>query len=107
MTTVATHYERQRRGGGRTQVAVIAGVGRTVADPAAPVTIVELRAYTLDVAYQFTEADRRWGVPQTAVTTNQPALRNPRVVTPADTVDSRVLRIVLDGFVRRGAHRLP
>src|SRR5688572_23055684 len=38
--SVSTHYIRNRRGGGQTQVAIIAGLERQVADSSTPLTLV-------------------------------------------------------------------
>ena len=107
LTTVSTHYSRDRNGGGRTEVAVMIGIGRAVVDSTLPATLVELRAWALDLPHQLTTAQRRAGVPMTAVTTNAPAIRTPRAVTVRDTVDAANIEYVLGGLLRSGARRLP
>lgn len=102
MTSVSTHYQQPRRGGGHTEVAIIAAVSRPANDTS-HVTRVELSAWLLDVAHQLTPAERRAGVPGTAVTTNAPAIRRPRSVTLADTVHHRMLEFVLESFLQHGA----
>ena len=106
MFTVANHYLRNRDGGGQTQVAVIAAVDRRV-DPTKPVTRVELSVWVLDIPHQLTPAQRRAGVPSTPMTTNAPAIRHPRAMTPADTLYWRSLEYVAEAFVQHGALRLP
>src|SRR5687767_4532035 len=86
MTSIANHALRNRRGGGQTQVAVIAAINRQVADTGAPVTLVELSVWVLDMPQPVTPAQRRSGVPVTPITTNAPAVRHPRAMTPADTI---------------------
>src|SRR5688500_10494262 len=54
-TSVSTHYTTPRRGGGHTQVAIIAAVNRSASDSSR--TIVELSAWLLDVR----SAERRGG----------------------------------------------
>lgn len=103
-TSVSIHYTTERRGGGHTQIAIIAAVSRS-AD--STMTRVELSAWLLDVAHQLTPAQRRAGVPTTAITTNAPALNRPRLVTQADTAHFKSLEYVLDSFVQHGARLLP
>ena len=100
-TSVSIHYTTPRRGGGHTQVAIIAAVNRSTADSSR--TIVELSAWLLDVAHQLTPAQRRAGIPTTAITTNAPVLNRPRLVTPADTAHYKSLEYVLESFVQHGA----
>jgi len=107
LTTVSTHYTRNRRGGGQTEVAVMVAIDRTPMDTAAHLTVVELRAWALDMAQQQTAGQRRSGSPQTALSTNAPALRRPRAITPVDTVDWQMLGYVLEALERLGARRLP
>ncbi len=107
MTIISTHYVRNRRGGGQTEVAVMVAVDRQPADTVRVTTVVELRAWALDMAQQQTAGQRRSGVPQTALSTNAPALRRPRGITPADTADWRSLTSVLEAFEKLGAQRLP
>jgi len=107
MTTVANHYLRDRDGGGQTQVAVIAAIGRQVADTAKPVTHVELSVWVLDMPHQLTAAQRRAGVPSTPLTTNAPAIRHPRAMTEADTTYWKSLEVVVEAFAKHGARRLP
>lgn len=105
MTSVATHYTRSRRGGGQTQVAVIVAVDRHVADSLAPITQVEVSAWALDLAHQATAGQRRSGFPSTALSTNAPAQRQPRAITPADTADFRALEYVVESLISQGAKR--
>ena len=107
MFTVANHYLRNRDGGGQTQVAVIAALDRRVRDVLQPVTLVELSVWVLDIPQQLTPAQRRAGVPTTAVTTNAPRFKEPRAMTPSDTVYWRSLEYVADALVQHGARRLP
>ena len=100
-TTVSIHYTTPRQGGGHTQVAIIAAVNRSVPDTT--LTRVELSAWLLDVAHQLTPAQRRAGIPTTAITTNAPALNRPRLVTRADTAHYTSLGYVLESFVQYGA----
>jgi hypothetical protein len=104
-TSVSTHYTTPRRGGGHTQVAIIAAVNRSTSDSSR--TIVEVSAWLLDVAHQLTPAQRRAGIPATAITTNAPVLNRPRLVTPADTAHYKSLEYVLESFVQHGARFLP
>lgn len=104
-TSVSLHYTTPRRGGGHTQVAIIAAVNRSASDSSH--TIVELSAWLLEVAHQLTPAQRRAGIPTTAITTNAPALNRPRLVTPADTAHYKSLEFVLESFVQHGARFLP
>lgn len=107
VTTVSTHYVRNRRGGGQTEVAVMAAVHRQIADSARPVTLVELSAWALDSQQQQTVAQRRSGMPATPLSQNAPALKTPRAITVADTTDWRALNDVLDAFVQGGARIKP
>jgi hypothetical protein len=107
LTTVSTHYVRNRRGGGQTQVAVMAAIDRRVADPLTPITVVQLSAWALDMPHQLTPAQRRAGIPITPITTNTPATPRPRAITMADTSDWRALEFVVEAFVKHGARRLP
>ena len=106
MTSVSLHYSVPRRGGGYTQVAIIAAVLRPDSASAAW-TRVEVSAWLLDVAHQITPAQRRAGVPVTAMTTNAPALNRPRPVTPIDTLHHASLGHVVEAFVQHGARRVP
>lgn len=105
--TVANHVYRNREGGGQTQVSVIAAVDRRVRDATAPVTLIELSVWVLDMPHQLTAAQRRAGVPATPLTTNAPAFRQPRAMTPRDTLHWRTLEYVVDALVSHGAKRLP
>lgn len=107
MTIVSTHYVRNRRGGGQTEVAVMVAVDRLPVDTVPVRTVVELRAWALDMAQQQTAGQRRSGFPSTALSTNAPALRRPRGITPADTLDWQSLTFVLEAFEKLGAQRLP
>lgn len=100
-TSVSIHYTMPRQGGGHTQVAIIAAVNRSMPDTS--VTRVELSAWLLDVAHQLTPAQRRAGIPTTAITTNAPVLNRPRLVTRADTAHHKSLVFVLESFVQHGA----
>lgn len=100
-TSVSTHYTMPRHGGGHTEVAIIAAVTRTASDSSH--SIVELSAWLLDVAHQLTPAQRRAGIPMTAITTNAPVLNRPRSVTRADTAHFKSLEYVLESFVQHGA----
>ena len=104
-TSVSIHYTTPRQGGGHTQVAIIAAVSRSEADSNS--TRVELSAWLLDVAHQLTPAQRRAGIPVTAITTNAPILNRPRSVTRADTAHFKSLEYVLESFVQHGARVVP
>lgn len=102
--TVSNHYLRDRRGGGQREVAVIAAIDRMIADPAAPVTTIEVAAWAIDLAQA--PPPRRFGQPQipsTALSTNAPATRQPRQITPRDTTDWQMLEVVVASMVSRGA----
>ena len=105
--TVSNHYLRDRHGGGQRQVAVIAAIDRTVTDAAAPVTTIEVAAWAVDMAEQVKQ--RRFGPqpPATALSTNAPATKQPRQVTPRDTTDWQLLEAVVGSFVSRGARIKP
>jgi len=107
MTTVSTHYVRNRRGGGQTEVAVIAAVDRLPTDTLIPVTRVELGAWALDMAQAVTATQRRSGLPTTPLSQNAPAIRRPRAITAADTNDWKALDIVAEAFIKHGARRVP
>jgi hypothetical protein len=102
MTSVSIHYQLPRRGGGHTEVAIIAAVSRPTSDTLRS-TRVELSAWLLEVAHQLTASQRRAGIPNTAITTNAPAIRQPRAVTRADTAYHRMLEYVLESFLQHGA----
>ena len=106
-TTISTHYTRNRRGGGYRQVAIIIAVDReaTLRD-SAPVTALELRAFALDMAQPAPAGPRRSPFPSTALSTNAPALRTPRPITPVDTVDWQTLLLVAESLELKGARRL-
>jgi hypothetical protein len=106
-TSLSTHYSRPRRGGGQTDVAVIAVINRSVHDTLAPVTAIEVGAWALDMAQQQSSSQRRSGFPATALSTNAPALRRPRAITVADTIDFRTLEYVIEAFEAHGARRRP
>jgi hypothetical protein len=106
-TTVAMHYARTRSGGGQTQVAVIAAVEHTMKNAAGPVTAVELSAWVLDLPRQLTPAQRRAGIPATAITTDAPLNPRVRAATARDTVYWSSLEYVAEVFLRHGARRLP
>jgi hypothetical protein len=105
--TVANHVYRNREGGGQTQVAVIAAVDRRVRDMTAPTSLIEVSVWVLDMPHQLTAAQRRAGVPATPLTTNAPAFRQPRAMTPRDTLYWRSLEYVVDALMHYGAKRLP
>lgn len=105
--SVSTHYIRTRRGGGQTQVAIIAGLERQVADSSQPMTLVELRAWALDTQERVTQSARRSGMPTTPLSLNAPAQKTPRAITAADVNDNGNLEIVYEAFVRLGARRIP
>jgi hypothetical protein len=107
LTTISTHYTRNRRGGGHTQVAVMVAIDRRPLASESPATAIELSAWALDLAQPTTASQRRSGMPQTPVSTNAPALRRPRAVTPNDTSEFRVLLTVLEEFQRLGARKHP
>ena len=107
-TTVSTHYTRDRRGGGQRQVAIIIAVDRaSTRRDSVSVTAIELRAFALDMAQQVTPGPRRTPMPQTALSTNAPALRTPRPITPVDTLDWHALQLVAQSLEARGARRIP
>ncbi len=107
LTTVSTHYSRTRRGGGQTQVAIMAGVARMAVDSAQPATRVELRGWMLDLPVPAPPRQRRSDLPVTAITTDAPVIRTPRAVTARDTIDAANLEFVLAGLLRHGARRVP
>jgi hypothetical protein len=104
LTTVSTHYVRNRRGGGHTEVAVMAAIST---EPRDSVTLVELSAWALDMQQEQTYAQRRSRTPATPLSQNAPALKTPRAITVADTSDWRALSDVLDAFVQGGARIKP
>ena len=105
--SVATHYVRSRRGGGETQVAIVAALERAVADSSHPMTTMELRAWALDAQERITESMRRSRLPMTALSLNAPALKTPRAITAADTSDYANLAIVHEAFLRLGGRSRP
>jgi hypothetical protein len=106
MVTVANHATRNRDGGGQTQIAVIAAVDRKSQPGPSASTLVELSVWILDMPHQLTPAQRRAGVPATPITTNAPAIKHPRAMTPADTTYWKSLEIVAEALVHHGARRL-
>ena len=107
-TTISTHYIRDRRGGGQRQVAIIIAVDRaSTRRDSVSVTAIELRAFALDMAQQPPRGQRRSSFPQTALSTNAPAQRTPRPVTPADTLDWYALQLVAQSLEAKGAQRIP
>jgi hypothetical protein len=107
LVTVANHLLRNRDGGGQTQIAVIAALDRQVVDTARPVTMMELSVWVLDMPHQLSPAQRRAGVPSTPLTTNTPAFKQPRAMTPADTTYWRTLEDVVASMIQHGARRVP
>lgn len=105
-TTIATHYSSSRSGGGVRQVAIMALVRH---DPKATTatTLVELGGWALDQAQTQTNPRARPRVPSTALSTNAPALKTPRAVTPRDSADWFALHVVLAAFEKAGARRMP
>lgn len=105
--TVSNHYVRDRRGGGQREVAVIAAIDRQIADSTAPVTTIEVAAWAIEMAEQTKQ--RRFGPqpPATALSTNAPATRQPRQITPRDTTDWQILELVVASLVSRGARIRP
>jgi hypothetical protein len=104
-TTIATHYSSSRRGGGVRQVAIMALI-RSSSNMGAPATLIELGGWALDQA-QAPNPRQRAGLPSTALSTNAPALKTPRAVTPRDTTDWYHVQVVLAEFEKAGARRLP
>jgi len=105
MTMLSTHYVRNRDGGGEREVAIMAAVDRNGADSVE--TVMELAAWILDTPQRQTAAQRRAGMPATPISTNAPARMQPRVVTPADSVDWRLFALVLAELRKQGARQLP
>jgi len=107
-TTISTHYTRSRRGGGHRQVAIIIAVDReAMMRDTLSVTGLELRAFALDMAQPAPAGPRRSPFPATALSTNAPALRTPRPVTPADTADWQAMLLVAESLELKGARRIP
>jgi hypothetical protein len=104
-TTISTHYTRPRHGGGQREVAIIAAVDRVPVDGPTPATFVELAAYALDMAQAQTAGQRRAGVPNTAVSSNAPALRRPIPLSQRDTVDWRSFEAVIEALMSVGGKR--
>ena len=106
-TRVSTHYTRNRHGGGTRQVAIILAVDRKMSDSVNVVTLVELSGWALDLAQQQSASARRAGVPATPLSTNAPALRQPRLLTQRDTSDYGAVVAIAEMLERHGARRLP
>lgn len=105
ITTVSTHYTRPRYGGGQREVAIIAAVDRVAESSVPPTTLVELAAFALDMAQAQTAAQRAARVPNTALSSNAPALRRPVPVSQRDTVDWRSFEAVIEALVSVGGKR--
>jgi hypothetical protein len=109
---LARRYAHARRGGGQTDVAIIAIV-ELATRVAAETTLVQLSAWALDTRAPLPVAPPRRAGPNPASAaaqrTTSVAMRpnQPRRITPRDTANWALLQIVLDEFTRRGAQRLP
>jgi hypothetical protein len=97
---LSTRYTRNRRGVGMSEIAIIAAVGRQVADTARPLTVVEVRAWAMDSLAQR----RQFGAP---ITTTGTVTHRPRPITLADSTDWASVEFVLQAFQKHGARRLP
>lgn len=97
---ISTRYTRNRRGVGMTEIAIVAAVGRMVADTSRPLTLVEVRAWAMDSLAQR----RQLGAP---ITTTGTVTHRPRPITLADSTDWIMVQYVLEAFEKHGARRLP
>jgi hypothetical protein len=105
-TSIATHYTRNRIGGGHSEIALIAAVSAVRADSTAG-SMVELSAWILDRPHQLTPAQRNAGIPSTAITTNAPANPRPRPATVRDKEEWASIEHVAEVLLRGGARRVP
>jgi hypothetical protein len=107
---VARRYTQSRRGGGHTDVAIIAIVQRPER-VATETTFVQLSAWALETRADLPMlAPRRRASPASAAADRpQVAMRpnQPRRITPSDTVNWAMLQLVLAEFTRSGAQRVP
>jgi hypothetical protein len=101
VVTVSKQYTRNRELSGGREVAVVAAVGRRVADTLFPLTVIELRAWVIDLGVP----PARRVTPQTYA--GMTPVRDPRAITVADTTDWQALDAVLQMLVKHGARRLP
>jgi hypothetical protein len=97
---VSTRYTRNRRGVGMSEIAIVAAVGRQVADASRPLTLVEVRAWAMDSLAQR----RQLGAP---ITTTGTVTHRPRPITLADSTDWIMVEYVLEALQKHGARRLP
>ena len=104
-TTLSTHYTRPRHGGGQREVAIMAAVDRVAESTTPPSTLVELAAFTLDFAQAQSPGQRAARVPNTALSSNAPALKRPVPLSQRDSVDWRSFQVVIDALVSAGGKR--
>ena len=97
---LSTRYTQNRRGVGMTEIAIVAAVGRQVADTARPLTLVEVRAWAMDSS----ATRRQLGAP---ITTTGTVTYRPRPITFSDSTEWASVEFVLAAFERHGARRLP
>lgn len=97
---LSTRFTRNHRGVGMSEIAIIAAVGRQVADTSRPLTLVEVRAWAMDSLAQR----RQLGA---AITTTGTVTHRPRPITLADSTDWASVELVLAALEKRGARRLP
>lgn len=107
---IARRYTRPRKGGGQTDVAVIAIVHQPSRD-STETTLIQLSAWALDTRADLPQPQQRRVHPAAAVTAQRPpvAMRpnQPRRVTASDSTDWGMLQLVLAEFARKGARPLP
>lgn len=97
---LSTRYTRNSRGVGMSEIAIVAAVGRQVADTSRPLTLVEVRAWAMDSLAQR----RQLGAP---ITTTGTVTHRPRPITLSDSTDWASVEFVLQAFLKHGARRLP
>jgi hypothetical protein len=97
---LSTRYTRNHRGVGMSEIAIVAAVGRQVADSTRPLTLVEVRAWAMDSLAQR----RQMGAP---ITNTGTVTHRPRPITLSDSTDWSSVETVLVVFEKHGARRLP
>jgi hypothetical protein len=97
---LSTRFTSHRRGVGMSEIAIVAAVGRQVADTARPLTIVEVRAWAMDSS----ATRRQLGAP---ITTTGTVTYRPRPITFSDSTEWASVEFVLAAFEKHGARRLP
>ena len=108
---VARRYVRARKGGGQTDVAVIAIVLQPIRE-ATDTTRIQLSAWVLETRADLPQPlPQRRAPPPGAVAAERPAAamrpNQPRRITASDSTDWGTLQLVLEEFARKGVRPLP